>query len=165
MIQEFVNSNRKLISFYSKNVLSIGQILVFAGLASIAFFAFQSATQEHYKAAWYKVVLNSTTAIIFPGIITIMIAKICACLLEPEKRPHFLLRHGDVILYLYAAALVSNATISGFSVSNMKLDTFSIWAMLIPAVLGSAFKAFVIAGLGPIIRKLVPAIQESMETV
>jgi len=94
------------------------------------------------------------------------VAQLIRYLVESRYQPGWILRNADKILYVFSALVVLGAVIEhSFYVSIMK-DAGSFTPLyLLSLVLRSVGKVSVLLGLGQILRRMMPVIEESKTLV
>ena len=97
------------------------------------------------------------------GIIAIGLAQMIGLVLADYATPGWILRHCDKILYLYAATGLLAQLASVYLVkTQMQGD---VWLACLPQTLFAAAKALVIVGLGLVLRRVIPMVEESKTLV
>jgi hypothetical protein len=106
-----------------------------------------------------------------PGLIALGLSQFIRYMIEPEGRPGLLLRAGDKVLYGFAFLTVIGALYEyGFNTEVLYSDLVAeserarLWfleVMVVPTI----GKVMILVGLGIILRKLLPVIEESKTLV
>jgi hypothetical protein len=113
--------------------------------------------------ATQAVVLN----FVFLGLVALGVAQFIKYVFAHQDQPTFLLRIGDKILYIYAGFLILGAILTWvFQMMVIKataIPTFiiSFAGLLLPATV----KALILIGLGKILKRVIPVIEESKTLV
>ncbi|HUU93879.1 MAG TPA: hypothetical protein VM238_22015 [Phycisphaerae bacterium] len=97
------------------------------------------------------------------GIIALGLAQLIRFLLADAAKPGWILRHGDMFLYLYAAtevlAQLANQSVIAAHLGDRWLVPFAA------SVPFSLAKALVLIGLGLVLRRVIPMAEESKTLV
>ena len=97
------------------------------------------------------------------GIIMLGLAQLIRFLLADAAKPGWILRHGDTFLYLYAAtevlAQLANQSVIAVHLGNQWLAPF------VAPVPFSLVKALILVGLGLVLRRVIPMVEESKTLV
>lgn len=105
---------------------------------------------------------------VMPGLIALLLAQLVRYMLESDYKPSWILRCGDKILYVYAALLiVQNILIYYALPSRVGLLGNGPGHLLLvqPLIVPLATKILILVGLGQILRRIIPVIEESKTLV
>ena len=96
------------------------------------------------------------------GIIALGLAQMIDLVLADSATPGWILRHGDKILYLYAATGLLAQLALYLVTAQMK---GGVWLPPSPETLFAAAKVLVIVGVGLVLRRVIPMVEESKTLV
>jgi hypothetical protein len=101
------------------------------------------------------------------GILVLSIARFIKYLYSEETGPDWFLRHMEKVLYLYAIVLLASIFIEykNPSLSPEVLTIQSIALYLLPLILFKVALVLIIVGLGHIMSRILPVIEESKTLV
>ncbi len=175
-MNEFIEKNRRLLHFYCENLRSIGLlILIFGSVSCCAITLLVLGSKYggwHFAESFEKFekfmiyLPSSFLKIIFLGIGILGLAQFIRYLFERNYKPGWILRHGDMFFYLYALLTILDAVwvfMIGPSYRSPSVHTgvFVIFSI----VFSTTVKVLILVGLGQILRRLVPVIEESKTLV
>ena len=96
------------------------------------------------------------------GIVTLGLAQLIRFLLSDAAKPGWILRHGDMFLYLYAASgLLALLARQSF----IAVHVGSPWLPLAVEMPFALAKALILIGLGLVLRRVIPMVEESKTLV
>jgi len=105
---------------------------------------------------------------VFPGIVVLGLAQFVRYLCENNYEPGWILRHGDKVLYLYAAVLIIGHVAWSF-IQFTVYRNFSMHDLrvgyLLAGLLPSLAWAVILVGMGQVLRRMLPMIEESKTLV
>lgn len=160
-MHDFIENNHRLLSIYSRAAQSIGRALVSFG----AIFVVLSLVASPFRIAIPAAVVHG----IFPGLMAMTIGQFIRYLLETDYHPGWMLRHGDKLLYLYAVLLVMNFVWVKIQAMGIRegtgLDYSPLAALMLQGLLGLICQVLILIGLGQILRRILPVIEESRTLV
>ena len=160
-MHDFIENNQRLLSIYSRAAQSIGRALVSLG----AIFVVLSLVESRSRANIPVGVVNG----IFPGLMAMTIGQFIRYLLETDYQPGSMLRHGDKLLYLYAVLLVMNSVWVRIQAMGIRegpgLYYSRLAFLMLPGLLALIGKVLILIGLGQILRRILPVIEESRTLV
>lgn len=168
-MNEIIKKNRKLLQIYCGVARTIGCVLlILPGIIVTVAVASGSIIQGKYRAYMlYLLLERAVLNFVLLGLILLGVAKFIRYLYESGHQPSWILRNGDKILYLYAAALVVGSVVQYFFqmtvVTNVK--PLSSLPYLIPVLLHATAKGVILVGLGHALRRVMPVIEESKTLV
>lgn len=165
----FIEQNRRLLRTYSIAAQIVGQVLLLMAAIVILVFLSNFIIGSEHGAALKRRPLTIIT-LIFPGLLILGAGQFIRYLLETDYKPDWLLRYGDKIFYLYAALLMANA-IWGYAIVWLAIQSrlgFSFYLTLRSVALAAmsslpfvVAKVFLLVGLGQILWRIIPLIEES----
>lgn len=161
-MNEFIEKNRRLLKIYCVAARIIGWVLLItAGTWTVS-------TLSGHMSFSRPVVMPITIFIrILVGLVILGVAQFIRYLFETEYQPGFILRHGEKILYLYAALQVTRITLLFFVDANRMGDSiyYSPWGFIVANGLPVFASALILVGLAQILRRVMPIIEESKTLV
>lgn len=175
-MNEFIEKNRRLLKFYCLAARIFGWVLICGG--TIWFLLFVLVTLAVNDAAgtigWPHTSENfvyASTSFVFefilPGLIALLVAQFIRYMLETEYKPGWILRYGDKVLYVYSALLIGQNILMYYVLHVVLLEKNSPGHLLLvqPLVVPLATKILILVGLGQILRRILPVIEESKTLV
>jgi hypothetical protein len=171
-----IESNRPLLRFYQTAARVVGWVLLGAGGVWLVLFVLGilacviAAGEMRWSGAPRNVAYSASTfalSFAIPGVLALMLAQLIAHVLDREGRPGWILRHGTWFLYGCALVLVGQATVNladwGLAVSR---DPDRAGLLFIgPTVVPLLAKVLVCVGLGHVLGRVLPIIDESKALV
>jgi hypothetical protein len=161
-MHDFIENNQRLLSIYSRAAQSIGRALVSFGAI---FVVLSLVVPSPFRVAIPMAVVHG----IFPGLMAMTIGQFIRYLLETDYQPGWMLRHGDKLLYLYAVLLVMNSVWVRIQAMGIRegvgLDYSPLASLMLQGLLGLICKVLILIGLGQILRRILPVIEESRTLV
>jgi hypothetical protein len=96
------------------------------------------------------------------GLVARGMAQLLRYLHDPEYRPQWLLRHGEKLLYVYAGVYVVSVLLEFADYARPRWSESPGWLALATALtaLYALAAGLVLAGLGQILRRIMPVIDE-----
>lgn len=171
-MNEFIEKNRALLKLYCIAAQIIGWVLLPGGCIWIILFLSgprQSDIVERGDALLYAL-SSMLYDFMFPGLIALGLAQFIRYLSESGQKPGGILRHGEKIFYMYAGFLIVKTYLKCFWYSAwfagiIGESTFSRLLFMQPFILPTVAKALILVGLGQVLRRILPVIQESKTLV
>jgi hypothetical protein len=170
-MNEFIEKNKNILRFFCDALRSIGQIVLLLGflgvcavilLMILSKFGSWSAPKSFEMI---KMMPLSIFNIFFIGIGILGLAQFIRYLVERDYKPGWILRHGEILLYLYALLIVLNIVwvyvFAPFGRPEKMYNSVSI----IIVVFSTTVRVLILVGLGRILRYLMPVIEESKSLV
>ncbi|MHC4639461.1 MAG: hypothetical protein ACYTBV_18485 [Planctomycetota bacterium] len=168
-MNEFIKQNKKLLEFYCLAARIIGWALLLTPPALIAMALLWNRLGAQTDARQLPPPEISLPYIgyFILGLLVLAIGQFIRHLFQTESKPGWILRHGDKILYLYAAFTVLGAG----SIIRMMFHlgrehpikyVISLGFLWLPPALA---KALILIGLAHILRRIMPVIEESKTLV
>ena len=161
-MNEFIEKNKGLLKFYCVAARIIGWVLLITAATSTV------SILSGYSSFSIPYVMPITNLIrILIGLVVLGVAQFIRYLCETEYKPGWILRHGEKILYLYAALRVIRITFLFFVDAKIMADSiyYSPWGFLVDNVLPVVASALILVGLAQILRRVMPIIEESKTLV
>ena len=161
-MNEFIEKNRRLLKFYCVAARIIGwMLLITAGTWTVSILSGYSRSSMPF--------ITSTTIFIrvLVGLVVLGVAQFIRYLFDREYQAGWILRHGEKILYLYAALRVIRIAFLFFVDAKRMGDSiyYSPWGFLVLNGLPVVAGALILVGLAQILRRVMPIIEESKSLV
>jgi hypothetical protein len=104
---------------------------------------------------------------VLPGLIALLLAQLVRYMLESDYKPAWILLYGDKILYVYAALLTGQNALIYYALRVGLLGEQGPGHLLLaqPLVVPLVVKILILVGLGQILRRLLPVVEESKTLV
>ena len=170
---EFIEKNKRLLTVYCLMAQVLGYLLILAGLVWFGLIAAGPSSPLSTTPSdkgQVQIILYASSSLVFdfffPGLITLGVAAFIRCLLQSEYKPGWILRSARPILYSYAAFLVGYAVFKYFMYIEL-MEEFNSALLLFaqPVLLPIAAKLLILIGLGQILKRVMPVIEESKTLV
>jgi len=175
-----VKKNRNWLRFYSNVARVIGWLLIVEGIASLVYGQWILLTRGELPfisdnpfftpsvMKFRAFLVEPFTNMILPGIFALLVSQFLRFLLNGNSRPEWLLRKGELVLYL-GTLIVALNDLYAFKVfdliSNLAgEDSFFRFLTLIatfPSILMLATELLILIGLAQALRHVIPIIEES----
>jgi len=171
-MNEFIEKNRRSLRFLSDALHSIGQVVLVLGMLGV--FAIITLLLLSKFGYWqapeaFKMILKMLPLgafnILFIGIGVLGLSQFIKYLVERDYKPGWILRHGELFFYLYALLTVLSVvwvyTLDPFDHSehmNKGLPTLIV-------IFSTIVRVLILVGLGQILRRILPIIEESKTLV
>ena len=172
-MNEFIQKNRRLLKIYNYMAYIMGWILiVLTPILSYILILNSSGnkTKPLAEIDRYYFILSIHSGIVnyfCLGIILLTIARFIKYLYSEESRPDWILRHFVDFISIYALLIVIGISIKYMDPSFHKkgMPAQNIGATLLPQIIIDFAKAFIVIGLGHIMSRVLPVIEESKTLV
>ena len=168
-MNEIIEKNRRLLHFYCETLRTIASvILILSFLAVFAMTIFSLLSKFGYWPAPKPFNMNMIALLpsylkaIFFWIGILGLVQFIRYLVERDYEPSWILRHGEMIFYMYALLSILNDVWYYINAPSYNSPSPDIRARVF---LGTAVKVLVLVGLGQILRRLLPVIEESKTLV
>ena len=160
-MNEFIEQNKRLLRSYCVVAQIIGWVLLIVpAIASVVENLGISTTGEPMFILYAVLALLSNYMLL--GVVVLGVAQFMRYLFETRYQPGWILRYGDKILYVYAAFLIADSVAQYcFHAPRMQLASFSLLLYLVSLILHAIVKVLILTGLGQILRRIMPVIEES----
>lgn len=162
-MNEFIEKNRRLLQIYHLAAKIIGWVLIaMAPIFIVVQFLALKGIDEHHSYLMLLPIRDAILSYMFLGLIILGIARFIRYLYEEQSQPGWILRHTEKFLYLYAVLVAV-----GFLIEFTKFSTYSSQATsyLLIQLIHIASKVLILVGLGHILRRILPVIEESKTLV
>jgi hypothetical protein len=178
---QFIEKHRRLLQAYCLIARIIGWVLILGGV--LWFFALGNAFRNITIGEQRQIDIllyfahSFTYDFVIPGFLAFAIGGLLDYLLRPMKKPPLILRMTDKLCYFYAASLIlrSFVAIKSFSDSTWVVHfklldvtelSESARIVLVQPLLGPTLaKVLLLIGIGMILHRLLPVIEESKTLV
>ena len=168
-MNELIERNRRLLHFYCEALRTIGSLILILGLVSgCAMATLALVDWQHFKAFEKFMIYwpSSFLKILFFGIGILGLAQFIRYLVERNYKPGWILRHGDMFFYLYALLTILNDIWVYMIAPNYHSPSLYVRVPVIFAIVFStAVKVLILVGLGQVLRRILPVIEESKTLV
>jgi len=166
---EFIKKNRRLLNFYYIAARTIGWLLliiavVVAVVKLLSGFEVDEQLRFHII---YRHCQQLAVSFVLLGLVLLGLAQFVRYLYENDYQPGWILRHGNKVLYLYAAALIiSPVSHYYFQMTVMRnVSAVSFLLYLLSAELPAVAKGLIFVGIARVLHRIVPIIEESKTLV
>lgn len=171
-MNELIEKNRRLLHFYCEILRTIGSLILILGLVSVCAMTtlvlFSKFGDWHAPKGFEMIIAMPLGAfnIFFIGIGILGLAQFIRYLVERNYKPGRILRHGDMIFYLYALLTILNDIWVYMLAPNYHSPSLYVRVPVIFAtVFSTVVKVLILVGLGQVLRRLLPVIEESKTLV
>lgn len=169
-MNEFIERNRVLLKLYCIVARIIGWLLIAGGffwfLATIS--SIDTSTEVRPEGLLY-VISSMLFDFMLPGLVALMVMQFIDYLFEDRAKPGWLLGMADWLLYAYAVFVAVRAFLRYMWYSDWYAQEISLEVSRLlfvqPFLLPTVAKILILVGLAQIIRRLIPAIEESKTLV
>ncbi len=181
-MNEFIERNSRLLRLYGIVARVIGWFLILGGI--VWFFAIVTRnvievpeTDEQHIDILLYIAYSFTYDFVIPGFLAFAVGGLLDYLLRPDAKPRLILRMTDKLCYIYAFFVILRAfgAVKVFGASlwcvNFRLLAISEMSesariLLVQPLLGpSLAKVLLLVGIGMILHRLLPVIEESKTLV
>jgi len=165
----FVQQNRGLLKFYCVGSQIIGwMLLAVSPVGTIIALSGDSSFNENALVILYILQAITLNPIIL-GLLVLGIAQFIRYVAETEYKPGWILRSGSTILYAAAFIVFLNCIMNylffSFFAFSINAGRFSMRVNLFTSFIPAAAKILILVGLGQILRRIMPVIEESKTLV
>ena len=171
-MNEITEKNRRLLKFYCENLRCIGFLILILGLLSVCAITISVLLSKfgnwHAPEAFKMIITMPLAAfnIFFIGIGILGLVQFIKYLVERDYKPGWILRHGDMFFYLYALlTILSVVWVYTIAPSYRSPSIYTQVGVIFLTVISTAVKVLILVGLGQILRRLMPIIEESKSLV
>jgi hypothetical protein len=167
-MNEFIEKNRGLLRFYCIAAQCFGWgVLVVVGAAVLGH-SLALATRigdSEALAVYLPNVPWNMISFIPIGIVALGVGQFIRYLIDSECQLSWLLRHGDKLLCLYAVFVIGYYVLGFLRAFSFHTSLFETLVRLLVFVLFPGAKVLVLIGLGQLLRRVLPVIEESKTLV
>jgi len=161
MLPNFIDKNERFLRLCCK-------VARFFGLLLIAFVALNLISMPLLGTNFLQFIQFAPTAIlrfVFPAFLLLGIEQLIKCLIVSDFKPNWILRFGDKIIYIYASFLLINFVYSFMYthkiIYSSGYDIYFVLKTLIPSAIFTFIKILIWIGIGLVLKRILPIIQES----
>ena len=164
-MNEFIEQNRHLLKINSIGARIIGwTLLIISPIGTCAALSGDSAFIENVLGILY-VLQSLLLDFMLLGLILLGIAQFLRYLFETDYHPGWILRHGTAVLYMAAAIVLFGCVVNflfyTFLTYTAHSNTLSLLARFFSLSIPAVAKVLILVGLGQILRRAMPIIEES----
>jgi hypothetical protein len=155
----FIQKNRGWLMFYALGARVVGWVLIILTCIPICLIPYLVWSSFEGRLVWLGTILELLLGRLPLGIILLGVAQLIKCLSEDEYQPAWLLRHGAEISYLFAV-LIAAGSVGGcfFYLQDARSpESFSVFMRVLPAIVNT----LIFVGLGNLLKRILPIIEES----
>ncbi len=175
-MKAFFEQNRSLLRFYGRAARLVGWVLLCGGVVWLLMFslwllaAVDAAGELPWPGAFPNLIYAGSAFLLSfaaPGLLALLIAQLIAYSLVAEGNPGWVLRHGVWILYACALVLVGQAVLrmSGWEpAATIEPDQAGL-LFVGPTLVPVLAKVLICVGLGQLLGRILPIIEESKTLV
>jgi hypothetical protein len=171
-MNEFIEKNKRSLRFLCDALHSIGQVVLVLGMLGVfAIITLLLLSKFGYWRApegfkfFLKMLPLGAFNILFIGIGVLGLSQFIKYLVDKDYKPGWILRHGELFCYLYALLTVLSVvwvyTINPFDHSEHMNKGLPILIV----VFSTTVRVLILVGLGQILRRILPMIEESKTLV
>jgi hypothetical protein len=170
-MNEFIEKNRGLLRFYCIAARIIGWVFLIVALVTVVVWVlsgFPGDGGRYQSYRIYSLCERLTLNFALFGLVVLGLAQFIRYLYDNDYQPGWLLCHGDKVLYLYAAALIASSVLYFFFRTAVFTNTLTVsllFSHFLAGVLPAVARGLIFAGLGQVLRRIVPIIEESRTLV
>ena len=166
-MNEFIAKNKRLLKIYYIAALIMGWILIVLPTVKTAGVIFNLYL---WRISGYRmvIVLELVFGQIILGILLLAVAQFIRFLTSHSYEPGWLLRYIDKIIYLYAIVKGAQIIFIYISLEIQAVDAgpyFSVWGSFTTYAVPAIAWILVLLGLGLILKRSIPVIEESKTLV
>jgi len=169
MIQTFIEKNKRLLKFYCGAVQIIGGVLIAGGAVWFPMFVCGPVRLESESIRTLEYILYGASHFsfdfVFVGLAAVILSQLARYVFDTKYKPGLMLRCGDKILYLFAVLGILWAWFRWALFIVTVEDSASQFLSLQPLILPTIAKVLILVGLGQILKRIIPVIEESRTLV
>jgi len=165
-MNEFIEKNRRLLHFYCVAARTIGWSLLIVAVVVVVVKLF-SGFPKYASYMWFHLCQQVTMSFVLLGIVLLGLSQFVRYLYENDYQPGWLLRHGNKVLYLYAVALIISPVLQYYFQMTLIKNANMIFLLqyFLSVVLPAVAKGLIFVGMGHILQRIVPILEESKTLV
>ena len=169
-MKEFIEKNKALLRLYCVTAGVIGWLLIIGGVFWFVLTAssIDTSTAERPEGLMY-LISSMLFDFVLPGLIALGVMQFIRYVFADSQKPGRLLGMANWLFYLYAVFLTLKAYFKYIFFSDWYAEAISLETSQLlfvqPFLLPTAAKVLILVGLGQIIRRLMPVIEESKTLV
>jgi len=173
-MNEFIEKNRRLLRFYCVAARIVGWVLLIGGFIWFLAFIFwilaaKDAAGDPPLPGLHANIVYAITSFFndfaLPGLIALGLSRLLQFIMESDDKGGWILRRGHWILYGFATVIVGEVILK-MSLMPETLDPDSLGLVFVsPLLVPMLAKILIVVGLGQILRRIMPVIEESKTLV
>ena len=169
-MKEFIRKNRALLKLYCIIAGIIGWLLVIGGVFWFILTAssFETNIAERPEGLMY-LISSMLFDFLLPGLIALGVMQFIRYVFADTDKPGRLLGMADWLFYLYAVFLIFKTYFKYIQYSEWYAEAYGLETSHLlfvqPFLLPTVAKVLILVGLGQIIRRIMPVIEESKTLV
>lgn len=169
-MNEFIEKNKRFLQFYNFVAQIIGWVLIaIAPILMVASF-FSRASMRRDENVYYLLlsIRDAVLGYLCFGLVVLGIARFISYLYEERAQPGWLLRYTEIFLYVFAALIAASIVIefmNPFMHTKEISFLYKIGLYLLPRIVLKTSQILILVGLGHILRRILPVIEESKTLV
>ena len=167
-MNELIEKNRGLLRFYCIAARTIGWILIIVGPLSaiVSLFIGLPGGERLRPYMLYRLSEQLILGFVLLGLVMLSLAQFVRYLYENDYQPGWILRHGDKVLYLYAAgSIVSPIVWYCFQMTIRSDNLTDTLLFFMSAELPALGRGLIYVGMGQVLRRMAPIVEESKTLV
>jgi hypothetical protein len=168
MFRTLTSENKHYLSLFCLVARITGWMLILLGgpwlLLKTVSLVTRIGNWKQLKDAWDNIPSSLFELVVF-GVVALGISELIRYLTEEGYRPGWVLRQGDKILYFYALCVFMNSTLLFLVFFPAIPQVYLRIIAVILLMLITAGKILVLVGLGQILRRVMPVIEETKTLV
>ena len=173
MIQTFIEKNRKLLLFYYWAMRIGGWFLLTLSFLAVIGHSVALATRitdsQEFSRYWHHdVPWGMFTSLIPASILALGVTQLIWYLLETDRKPGWILRNADKLLYVYTAIMFGFyiwMCVKGLCITITWDTNIEFIIRILIGVVFISVKIHALVGLAQILKRLLPMIEESRTLV
>ena len=167
-MNELIEKNRGLLRFYCIAARTIGWILIIVGPLSaiVSLFIGLPGGERLRPYMLYRLSEQLILGFVLLGLVMLSLAQFVRYLYENDYQPGWILRHGDKVLYLYAAGLIVSPIVWHCFQMTIRSDNLTDTLLFfMSAELPALGRGLIYVGMGQVLRRMAPIVEESKTLV
>ncbi len=168
-MNELIEKTRGLLRFYCIAARTIGWILIIVGPLSaiVSLFVGLPGGERLRPYMLYRLSEQLILGSVLLGLVMLSLAQFVRYLYENDYQPGWILRHGNKVLYLYAAGSIMSPIVwYCFQMTVIRnFIAVHFLSFLLSAELPAVAKGLILIGIARVLHRIVPIIEESKTLV
>jgi hypothetical protein len=169
-MNEFIKKNKALLRLYCIIALIAGWLLIIGG---VFWFILTASSFDIDRSDRPEGLMYLISSMLFdfmlPGLIALGVMQFIRYVFEDTDKPGCILRNADRLFYMYAVFLIFKSYFKYLWFSEWYAEAISLepprLLFIQPFILPTVAKVLILVGLGQIIRRIMPVIEESKTLV
>jgi hypothetical protein len=158
-MNEFIEKNRHLLQFYRVIAQVIGWLLILSAVIPSAFLVNAMLTIDENKGEYLGTLIELIFSRFLVGVSILGVGQLIRYVSEDNYKPGWILRHSDVLLFMWAGScLLVRVIVECWHLwgSNTVTKFFAPFN-----ILQSGAYILILIGIGYLLRRILPVIEES----